>query len=119
MFGDIGTSPLYTVNACFSEFQQDATRYFDLHHSADDTLDKVDPKELAQNVAVWTAFVYTVADSDIDFLVDFPPGYDLFSQRIPLTECLSALLHRPVDLIPEHELNRHIRDAVLREAVEL
>ena len=50
-----------------TEFQQDATRYFDLHHSADDTLDKVDPKELAQNVAVWTAFVYTVADSDIDF----------------------------------------------------
>jgi predicted nucleotidyltransferase len=58
-------------------------------------------------------------DSDIDFLVDFPPGYDLFSQRIPLTECLSTLLHRPVDLIPEHEINRHIRDAVLREAVEL
>ena len=49
------------------ELQQDASRYFDLHHSADDTLDKVDPKELAQNVAVWTAFVYAVADSDIDF----------------------------------------------------
>ena len=45
----------------------DAGRYFDLHHSADDTLDKIDPKELAQNVAVWTAFVYAVADSDIDF----------------------------------------------------
>ena len=39
----------------------------DLHHAHDDTLDKVDPKELAQNVAVWTAFLYTVADSDIDF----------------------------------------------------
>ena len=49
------------------ELQQDAGRYFDLHHSADDTLDKVDPRELAQNVAVWAAFVYTVADSDIDF----------------------------------------------------
>lgn len=23
-------------------------------------------------------------DSDIDFLVDFPRGYDLFSQRLPL-----------------------------------
>lgn len=49
------------------QLQQDAGRYFDLHHSADDTLDKIDPKELAQNVAVWTAFVYAVADSDIDF----------------------------------------------------
>ena len=48
-------------------FAQDAGRYFDLHHSADDTLDKIDPKELAQNVAVWAAFLYTVADSDIDF----------------------------------------------------
>ena len=49
------------------QLQQDAGRYFDLHHSADDTLDKIDPRELAQNVAVWTAFVYAVADSDIDF----------------------------------------------------
>lgn len=23
------------------------------------------------------------ADSDVDFLVDFPPGYDLFQQRLP------------------------------------
>jgi hypothetical protein len=35
--------------------------------AADDTLDKIDPKDLAQNVAVWAAFLYTVADSDIDF----------------------------------------------------
>jgi len=48
-------------------FPQDATRYFDLHHSADDTLDKIDPKELAQNVAVWAAFLYTAANSDVDF----------------------------------------------------
>jgi Zn-dependent M28 family amino/carboxypeptidase len=46
---------------------QDASRYFDYHHTADDTLDKVDPIQLAQNVAAWTSFVYLVADSDIDF----------------------------------------------------
>ena len=45
----------------------DANRYFDLHHSADDTLDKINPADLAQSVAVWTAFIYTVANSDIDF----------------------------------------------------
>ncbi|MEO8114319.1 MAG: peptidase M28 family protein, partial [Phenylobacterium sp.] len=44
-----------------------ASRYFDLHHSADDTLDKIKPEELAHNVAVWASFLYTVADSDIDF----------------------------------------------------
>jgi hypothetical protein len=50
-------------------FSQDASRYFDLHHSADDTLDKVDPKQLAQNVAVWASFLHLVANSDIDFRV--------------------------------------------------
>ena len=34
---------------------QDGTRYFDYHHTPDDTLDKVDPAQLRQNVAVWTA----------------------------------------------------------------
>lgn len=58
-------------------------------------------------------------DSDIDFLVDFPRGYDLFAQRIPLTDQLTQLLQRPVELIPEHELNRHIREQVLREVVDL
>ena len=58
-------------------------------------------------------------DSDIDLLVDFPRGYDLFAQRLPLAQRLSELLHRPVDLIPEHELNRHLREHVLSEAVDL
>lgn len=49
------------------DFDQDASRYFDLHHSADDTLDKVDPKKLAQNVAVWAAFLRLTANSDVDF----------------------------------------------------
>ena len=47
--------------------RQDASRYFDLHHSADDTLDKIDPVQLNQNVAAWAALVYLIADSDIDF----------------------------------------------------
>lgn len=58
-------------------------------------------------------------DSDIDFLVDFPQGYDLFTQRLPLCEQLTKLTGRKVDLIPEHELNRHIRDSVLKEATNL
>lgn len=58
-------------------------------------------------------------DSDVDFLVDFPRGYDLFGQRLPLTEQLTALLQRQVELVPEHELNQHLRDQILKEAVEL
>lgn len=59
------------------------------------------------------------ADSDVDFLVDLPRGYDLFGQRIPLQRQLAEITGRPTDLIPEHELSPLIRDRVLREAVEL
>ena len=59
------------------------------------------------------------ADSDVDFLVEFPRGYDLIRQRLALLASLEQLLNRPVEVIPEHELDPHLRDAVLREAVEL
>ena len=59
------------------------------------------------------------AASDVDFLVELPKGYDLFSQRIPLAQRLSELLNRRVELIPEHELNPHMREKILDEAVSL
>jgi predicted nucleotidyltransferase len=59
------------------------------------------------------------SDSDVDILVEFDRGYDLFAQRLPLTRGLSDLLGRNVDLVPEHELNQHLRDRILAEAVAL
>lgn len=41
---------------------QDGTEYFDLHHTPDDTLDKVDPAMLEQNVAVWSEVLKIVAN---------------------------------------------------------
>ena len=43
--------------------QQDGRDYFDLHHTADDTLDKIDREKLAQNVAAWTAMLAVVANA--------------------------------------------------------
>lgn len=43
-------------------FKQDARRYFDLHHSADDTCDKIDPAELAQVTAAAAITVRHLAD---------------------------------------------------------
>jgi hypothetical protein len=40
---------------------QDGTYYFDIHHTPDDTLDKVDPEALRQNVAAWTAMLGVLA----------------------------------------------------------
>ncbi len=44
------------------DLMQDGTDYFDLHHTADDTLDKVDPVALRQNVAAWVSFAYIAAE---------------------------------------------------------
>ena len=46
---------------------QDASRYFDYHHTADDTLAIVDPVQLRQNVAAWAATLSILADSEFDF----------------------------------------------------
>lgn len=49
-------------NGAIIDLQQDGTRYFDLHHTPDDTLDKIDPTQLRQNVAVWTSVVGILAN---------------------------------------------------------
>lgn len=52
-----GTDVEATVaaGAPWISLNQDALRYFDWHHTPDDTLDKVDRAQLRQNVAAWTA----------------------------------------------------------------
>jgi len=45
------------------DLNQDGTRYFDYHHTPDDTLDKVDPVQLRQNVAAWTAMLAAAANA--------------------------------------------------------
>jgi Zn-dependent M28 family amino/carboxypeptidase len=40
---------------------QDSRTYFNYHHTAADTLDKIDPKELQENCAVVAALAYTLA----------------------------------------------------------
>ena len=59
------------------------------------------------------------SNSDVDFLVDLPQGYDMFRQRVALTQKLSDFLQVGVDLVPEHELNKFIKRRVLEEAVDL
>lgn len=42
---------------------QDGRDYFDLHHTADDTLNKIAPGDLDQNVAAYAAFLYLAAET--------------------------------------------------------
>jgi hypothetical protein len=46
---------------------QEASHYFDIHHSPEDTLDKVVPADLDQNVAAWAPILYAIAQSGVDF----------------------------------------------------
>ncbi len=63
---DIGELVGAGVNAI--DLQQDGTRYFDLHHTPNDTLDKIDPAQLDQNVAAWTIMLDAVANAPEDLL---------------------------------------------------
>jgi len=58
---DIGA--LVAAGTPVIDLQQDGTRYFDIHHTPDDTLDKIDPVQLRQNVVAWTATLAILANS--------------------------------------------------------
>ncbi|MCA1897142.1 M28 family metallopeptidase [Shewanella putrefaciens] len=48
-----------------ASLRQDGRDYFDYHHTPNDTLDKIDPAALAQNVAAYAQFAYLMANSNI------------------------------------------------------
>jgi len=60
-------SPFAGKGMAWAALRQDGTDYFDLHHTPDDTFDKIDPEALAQNVAAYTVFAYLAASADGDF----------------------------------------------------
>jgi len=65
--GGSDLSQMHAKGMAALSLTQDGTHYFDWHHTANDTLDKVDPAELAQNVAVYAAFSYMASQADGNF----------------------------------------------------
>jgi carboxypeptidase Q len=61
--GGADVSALIANGTAGIDLQQDGTRYFDLHHTPDDTFDKIDPAQLRQNVAAWTTMLAVVANA--------------------------------------------------------
>ena len=62
--------PLANAGVPTMRFQQDGTDYFDLHHTPDDTLDKIDPEALAVNTAAFAVLAVLAANADEDFRAD-------------------------------------------------
>jgi carboxypeptidase Q len=58
----VDIDPLRAAGVPLLGLRQDATRYFDWHHTAADTLDKIEPSELAENVAALAFMAYALAD---------------------------------------------------------
>lgn len=61
--GGADIAPLVKAGVPVIDLNQDGTRYFDLHHTPDDTLDKIDPEQLRQNVAAWAVVLNEVANA--------------------------------------------------------
>lgn len=59
--------PLAMMGVPTVRLNQNGMDYFDLHHTPDDTLDKIDPEALAQNVAAYAALIYLAAELDVEF----------------------------------------------------
>ncbi|WP_313809110.1 M20/M25/M40 family metallo-hydrolase [Sphingobium sp.] len=61
--GGSDIEPLIKAGVPVVDLQQDGTRYFDIHHTPDDTLDKVDLQQLRQNVAAWAVALFEIANA--------------------------------------------------------
>lgn len=62
--GGADLTPLRRAGVPMADLSPDATFYFDYHHTADDTLDKVDPGNLAQNVAAYSVVAFWAAEME-------------------------------------------------------
>jgi len=61
-FAGTDVSPMIPAGVPALELLTDNRTYFDIHHTEADTLDKVDPQQLADDVAAVAALAYVVAD---------------------------------------------------------
>lgn len=58
---DVG--PMMKAGVAAIDLNQSGQRYFDYHHTPEDTLDRIDPAQLSQNVAAWTTMLAVIANA--------------------------------------------------------
>jgi Zn-dependent M28 family amino/carboxypeptidase len=68
--GGADLTPLREHGVPVFDLQHDATRYFEVHHTAADTIDRVDAKDLAFNVAAYASVAWALADADRRFAMN-------------------------------------------------
>lgn len=65
--GGVDSGPLHASGVPAFDLEQDGYDYFDVHHTANDVIERIDPAQLKQNVAAWTATVWLMANMDVTF----------------------------------------------------
>jgi Zn-dependent M28 family amino/carboxypeptidase len=65
--GGADLSPLIAAGVPVMDLRQDATSYFDFHHTANDTIERVHKDEIDQAAAAFAATAYAAADAAGDF----------------------------------------------------
>jgi hypothetical protein len=65
-FGGVDIEHLRKAGVPVVRLSQDPREYFDVHHTADDTLNRINRRALDQNVAAWAALLYVFAESGVD-----------------------------------------------------
>ena len=61
--GGTDVEPAIAAGANALDLNQSGLRYFDIHHTPEDTLDRIDAEQLRQNVAAWATTLAIVADA--------------------------------------------------------
>ena len=59
--------PMLPYGLVAIDLEQDGTHYFDYHHTENDTLDKINPESLKQNVSAYAVMAWLAAQSPVDF----------------------------------------------------
>ncbi len=67
--GSSDVEPLAELGAPAVTLELDSTDYFDFHHTADDTFDKLSPERMNQTTAAYVVFTYLAAELDGDYRV--------------------------------------------------
>lgn len=61
--GGTDVEPTLALGVAGIDLNQSGLRYFDWHHTPEDTLDRIDPEQLQQNVAAWATMLHVVANA--------------------------------------------------------
>jgi hypothetical protein len=65
--GGVDISPLRSLGVPFVDLRQDATRYFDFHHTVNDVLENVSRDDLEAATVAFAAAVWVIASADDSF----------------------------------------------------